>query len=92
MRSFNASGLPGNIYFGKIAAEMEMYGDFSYTLASKRTNILILLYFYFGSIYFQPASFYINPEDLDSAENGGVAVLTGRKVGLHSFSMLDPVT
>ncbi|XP_018547295.1 apoptosis-inducing factor 1, mitochondrial isoform X1 [Lates calcarifer] len=32
------------------------------------------------SIYFQPPSFYINPEDLDSAENGGVAVLTGKKV------------
>ncbi|XP_044077424.1 apoptosis-inducing factor 1, mitochondrial isoform X2 [Siniperca chuatsi] len=32
------------------------------------------------SIYFQPASFYINPEELDSAENGGVAVLTGKKV------------
>lgn len=34
----------------------------------------------FASIYFQPASFYINPEELDSAENGGVAVLTGKKV------------
>ncbi|XP_068187970.1 apoptosis-inducing factor 1, mitochondrial isoform X12 [Antennarius striatus] len=32
------------------------------------------------SIYFQPASFYISPEDLDSAENGGVAVLTDKKV------------
>ncbi|XP_070772980.1 apoptosis-inducing factor 1, mitochondrial isoform X2 [Enoplosus armatus] len=32
------------------------------------------------SIYFQPASFYINPEEMDSAENGGVAVLTGKKV------------
>lgn len=32
------------------------------------------------SIYFQPASFYISPEELDSAENGGVAVLTGKKV------------
>lgn len=32
------------------------------------------------SIYFQPPSFYINPEDLQSAENGGVAVLTSRKV------------
>ncbi|XP_017268136.1 apoptosis-inducing factor 1, mitochondrial isoform X1 [Kryptolebias marmoratus] len=32
------------------------------------------------SIYFQPPSFYINPEDLDSAENGGVAVLTSKKV------------
>uniref|UniRef100_A0A8C4I6A2 Apoptosis-inducing factor 1, mitochondrial n=1 Tax=Dicentrarchus labrax TaxID=13489 RepID=A0A8C4I6A2_DICLA len=32
------------------------------------------------SIYFQPASFYIPPEELESAENGGVAVLTGRKV------------
>ncbi|XP_056141370.1 apoptosis-inducing factor 1, mitochondrial isoform X1 [Lampris incognitus] len=32
------------------------------------------------SIYFQPPSFYISPEDFDSAENGGVAVLTGKKV------------
>uniref|UniRef100_A0A672ZDT6 Apoptosis-inducing factor 1, mitochondrial n=1 Tax=Sphaeramia orbicularis TaxID=375764 RepID=A0A672ZDT6_9TELE len=32
------------------------------------------------SIYFQPPSFYINPEELNSAENGGVAVLTGKKV------------
>uniref|UniRef100_A0A3Q2NRL9 Apoptosis inducing factor mitochondrion associated 1 n=1 Tax=Fundulus heteroclitus TaxID=8078 RepID=A0A3Q2NRL9_FUNHE len=32
------------------------------------------------SIYFQPASFYIDAEDLKSAENGGVAVLTNRKV------------
>uniref|UniRef100_H2TZS4 Apoptosis-inducing factor 1, mitochondrial n=1 Tax=Takifugu rubripes TaxID=31033 RepID=H2TZS4_TAKRU len=32
------------------------------------------------SIYFQPASFYISAEELDSAENGGVAVLTGKKV------------
>ncbi|XP_078142847.1 apoptosis-inducing factor 1, mitochondrial isoform X5 [Centroberyx gerrardi] len=32
------------------------------------------------SIYFQPPSFYISPEELDSAENGGVAVLTGKKV------------
>ncbi|KAM3836085.1 apoptosis-inducing factor 1, mitochondrial-like, partial [Diretmus argenteus] len=32
------------------------------------------------SIYFQPPSFYIGPEAFDSAENGGVAVLTGRKV------------
>ncbi|XP_068572490.1 apoptosis-inducing factor 1, mitochondrial isoform X3 [Cebidichthys violaceus] len=32
------------------------------------------------SIYFQPPSFYINAEELDGAENGGVAVLTGRKV------------
>ncbi|XP_037543421.1 apoptosis-inducing factor 1, mitochondrial isoform X3 [Nematolebias whitei] len=32
------------------------------------------------SIYFQPPSFYINPEDLDSAENGGVAILTNKKV------------
>lgn len=34
----------------------------------------------FDSIYFQPASFYISAEELDSAENGGVAVLTGKKV------------
>lgn len=32
------------------------------------------------SIYFQPRSFYIGPEDLSGAENGGVAVLTGKKV------------
>ncbi|XP_072230381.1 apoptosis-inducing factor 1, mitochondrial isoform X3 [Leuresthes tenuis] len=32
------------------------------------------------SIYFQPPSFYINPENLESAENGGVAVLTSKKV------------
>ncbi|KAM4727360.1 apoptosis-inducing factor 1, mitochondrial isoform 2-T2 [Anableps anableps] len=32
------------------------------------------------SIYFQPPSFYIEPQDLNSAENGGVAVLTSRKV------------
>ncbi|XP_028276976.1 apoptosis-inducing factor 1, mitochondrial isoform X2 [Parambassis ranga] len=32
------------------------------------------------SIYFQPPSFYIKAEELESAENGGVAVLTGKKV------------
>ncbi|KAA8587147.1 apoptosis-inducing factor 1, mitochondrial isoform X2 [Etheostoma spectabile] len=32
------------------------------------------------SIYFQPPSFYINAEELNGAENGGVAVLTGKKV------------
>uniref|UniRef100_A0A8C6TN37 Apoptosis-inducing factor 1, mitochondrial n=1 Tax=Neogobius melanostomus TaxID=47308 RepID=A0A8C6TN37_9GOBI len=32
------------------------------------------------SIYFQPPSFYIKPEDLTTAENGGVAVLSGKKV------------
>ncbi|XP_037604314.1 apoptosis-inducing factor 1, mitochondrial isoform X10 [Sebastes umbrosus] len=32
------------------------------------------------SIYFQPPSFYINAEELDGAENGGVAILTGKKV------------
>ncbi|XP_059912103.1 apoptosis-inducing factor 1, mitochondrial isoform X8 [Gadus macrocephalus] len=32
------------------------------------------------SIYFQPPSFYISPEELAVAANGGVAVLTGRKV------------
>ncbi|XP_043996883.1 apoptosis-inducing factor 1, mitochondrial isoform X1 [Gambusia affinis] len=32
------------------------------------------------SIYFQPPSFYIDAKELSSAENGGVAVLTGRKV------------
>ncbi|KAJ3589931.1 hypothetical protein NHX12_010771 [Muraenolepis orangiensis] len=32
------------------------------------------------SIYFQPPSFYTSPEELAVAENGGVAVLTGKKV------------
>lgn len=32
------------------------------------------------SIYFQPPSFYINAEELDTAENGGVAVLSGKRV------------
>uniref|UniRef100_A0A8B9HKS6 Apoptosis-inducing factor 1, mitochondrial n=1 Tax=Astyanax mexicanus TaxID=7994 RepID=A0A8B9HKS6_ASTMX len=32
------------------------------------------------SIYFQPPSFYVSPTELESVENGGVAVLTGRKV------------
>ncbi|CAL8401790.1 unnamed protein product [Boreogadus saida] len=32
------------------------------------------------SIYFQPPSFYISPAELAVAPNGGVAVLTGRKV------------
>lgn len=32
------------------------------------------------SIYFQPLSFYIQPDELNGAENGGVAVLTGKKV------------
>ncbi|XP_016331737.1 apoptosis-inducing factor 1, mitochondrial isoform X2 [Sinocyclocheilus anshuiensis] len=32
------------------------------------------------SIYFQPPSFYVSPVDLAKVENGGVAVLTGRKV------------
>ncbi|KAM9781572.1 apoptosis-inducing factor 1, mitochondrial isoform X1 [Syngnathus typhle] len=32
------------------------------------------------SIYFQPPSFYITPEELSTAENGGVAVLTRKKV------------
>ncbi|XP_046876357.1 apoptosis-inducing factor 1, mitochondrial isoform X2 [Hypomesus transpacificus] len=32
------------------------------------------------SIYFQPPSFYVSPEELDKAENGGVAVMTGKKV------------
>jgi len=32
------------------------------------------------SIYFQPPSFYISPEELAVAEKGGVAVLTGKKV------------
>lgn len=33
------------------------------------------------SIYFQPPSFYVSPQDLEKVENGGVAVLTGKKVG-----------
>ncbi|XP_053554899.1 apoptosis-inducing factor 1, mitochondrial isoform X2 [Bombina bombina] len=32
------------------------------------------------SIFFQPPSFYVAPHELMSAENGGVSVLTGRKV------------
>nr|XP_060612322.1 apoptosis-inducing factor 1, mitochondrial isoform X1 [Anolis sagrei ordinatus] len=32
------------------------------------------------SIYFQPPSFYVSPRDLPHIENGGVAVLSGRKV------------
>ncbi|KAG7314388.1 hypothetical protein KOW79_021691 [Hemibagrus wyckioides] len=32
------------------------------------------------SIYFQPPSFYVNPSELESVENGGVAVLAGKKV------------
>ncbi|XP_044283355.1 apoptosis-inducing factor 1, mitochondrial isoform X4 [Varanus komodoensis] len=32
------------------------------------------------SIYFQPQSFYVSPRDLPHIENGGVAVLAGRKV------------
>nr|XP_034978979.1 apoptosis-inducing factor 1, mitochondrial isoform X3 [Zootoca vivipara] len=32
------------------------------------------------SIYFQPPSFYVSARDLPHLENGGVAVLTGRKV------------
>ncbi|CAL8267189.1 unnamed protein product [Merluccius merluccius] len=32
------------------------------------------------SIYFQPPSFYISPAELAVAANGGVAVLTGKKV------------
>ncbi|KAL0994200.1 hypothetical protein UPYG_G00119150 [Umbra pygmaea] len=32
------------------------------------------------SIYFQPPSFYVSPPDLEKVENGGVAVLTGKKV------------
>ncbi|XP_039186865.1 apoptosis-inducing factor 1, mitochondrial [Crotalus tigris] len=32
------------------------------------------------SVYFQPPSFYISPRDLMFVENGGIAVLSGRKV------------
>ncbi|XP_034156821.2 apoptosis-inducing factor 1, mitochondrial isoform X2 [Pangasianodon hypophthalmus] len=32
------------------------------------------------SIYFQPPSFYVNPSELETVENGGVAVLMGKKV------------
>ncbi|XP_020825485.1 apoptosis-inducing factor 1, mitochondrial [Phascolarctos cinereus] len=32
------------------------------------------------SIYFQPPSFYVSAQDLPHIENGGVAVLTGKKV------------
>lgn len=40
----------------------------------------------FASIYFQPPSFYIKAEELAGAENGGVAVLTGKKVCLCLLS------
>lgn len=33
------------------------------------------------SIYFQPPSFYVPVRDLPYVENGGVAVLCGKKVG-----------
>ncbi|XP_032083701.1 apoptosis-inducing factor 1, mitochondrial [Thamnophis elegans] len=32
------------------------------------------------SVYFQPPSFYVSPRDLMFVENGGIAVLSGRKV------------
>ncbi|XP_030637027.1 apoptosis-inducing factor 1, mitochondrial isoform X2 [Chanos chanos] len=32
------------------------------------------------SVYFQPPSFYVSPMDLTKVENGGVAVLTGKRV------------
>ncbi|XP_063288460.1 apoptosis-inducing factor 1, mitochondrial-like [Pelobates fuscus] len=32
------------------------------------------------SIFFQPSSFYVSPEELMSSEHGGVSVLTGKKV------------
>uniref|UniRef100_UPI00359009C3 apoptosis-inducing factor 1, mitochondrial n=1 Tax=Myxine glutinosa TaxID=7769 RepID=UPI00359009C3 len=32
------------------------------------------------SIYFQPASYFVNPKDLPNLEDGGVAVLNGAKV------------
>uniref|UniRef100_A0AAY4EA36 Apoptosis-inducing factor 1, mitochondrial n=1 Tax=Denticeps clupeoides TaxID=299321 RepID=A0AAY4EA36_9TELE len=32
------------------------------------------------SIYFQPPSFYVDPVELTKVENGGVAVMTGKKV------------
>ncbi|XP_060769395.1 apoptosis-inducing factor 1, mitochondrial isoform X3 [Neoarius graeffei] len=32
------------------------------------------------SIYFQPPSFYVSPSELQMVENGGVAVLTGKRV------------
>lgn len=43
-----------------------------------------MVFYVFHSIYFQPASFYISPEEFNSAENGGVAVLTGKKVSLFT--------
>lgn len=49
-------------------------------LLSQEMLVLKLILYLFHSIYFQPASFYINPEELNSAENGGVAVLTNKKV------------
>lgn len=43
------------------------------------------LHFSFYSIYFQPPSFYVSPQELSEVENGGVAVLTGKKVPFHFF-------
>ena len=39
------------------------------------------------SIYFQPSSFYVSPTELESVENGGVAVLTGKKVKTPTSSL-----
>lgn len=48
-------------------------------------SFIVISPYLFASIYFQPPSFYIKPEELDSAENGGVAVLTGKKVSFYLF-------
>lgn len=53
----------------------------------------------FFSIYFQPPSFYVPVRDLPFVENGGVAVLCGKKVGTalaivlasYSSSQAQPV-
>ncbi|EPY75673.1 apoptosis-inducing factor 1, mitochondrial isoform 1 [Camelus ferus] len=42
------------------------------------------------SIYFQPPSFYVSAQDLPHIENGGVAVLTGKKIG--DFRTLEKIS
>ena len=36
---------------------------------------------HFCSIYFEPESFYLKPEELEKQENGGIAIVKGTKVG-----------
>lgn len=42
----------------------------------------------FPSIYFQPPSFYVHARDLPFVENGGVAVLSGKKVSTASLAVV----